>query len=184
MLPWVDGVMDYAKSLELPVQVNDMFIEPNPETGRRGEPFRYSMETNQRIYLRSRELFPAAPRFKGNEAERFGAAEPSPGFSPTGLTCNGGRTSFAITWDGVMRPCLPFPKELIYADPFEDGFAAAWKKINQAVRNYKLPDQCAACAYHDRCFYCPMMHGQYAPACDPEVCAWRMWQADSRSSRQ
>lgn len=184
MLPWVDGVMDYAKALGLPVKVNDLFIEPAPETGRSGAPIRFSMEDNQRIYLRGRELFPAAPRFEENEAEMYGALETPSAFSSIGLSCNGGRTGFAITWEGMMRPCLPFPKELIHADPFEGGFDAAWGKINQAVRNFQVPEKCAVCAYHNRCFYCPVMHGRYAPACDPEVCAWRMWQVDRLASCQ
>ncbi len=65
--------------------------------------------------------------------------------APKGLRCGGGRSVFNITWEGRMVPCNRLTD--ISANPFEDGFASAWKKINQQVSEYLLPVECEECAY-------------------------------------
>ncbi len=179
MLPWVDRVMEYAKTFETSVLVNELLIEPNPETGRTKESFQLDMEENLRIQSRVEELFPKAPKFKDEEEELYGKLDTEQKtFSPKGLPCNGGRTCFAVCWDGSMLPCLMFPAQLVSADPQKIGFEKAWRTVNLGVKEYEVPQKCHTCAYNTRCHYCPSMHNRAAPLCDPEVCAWMIHQID------
>ena len=183
MLPWVDRIMEYATTFGADdVRVNEMLIEANPDTGRKMEEFGLSLEESARIYRRKLELFPREPKSQmEEEAELMGEIpEDTPHILPKGLYCNGGRISFAVNWDGMMEPCLEFPRDLICADVKTIGFEPAWREVNQGVRDYVVPEECRGCSYSTKCHYCPIQHKAVAVKhlCDSATCTWRKLQAD------
>ena len=182
MLPWVDRVMEYAKSFGADdVFVNVMLMEANPDTGRSLEDYGLSLEENARIHRRYLELFPRTPKTRTEEAEPIsGVAADMPGILPRGLYCNGGRTAFAIWWDGVMSPCLDFPRDVISADVRTLGFEAAWRAVNRGVKDYTVPEACRTCSHNTSCYYCPSRHRTAAAQhqCSTAFCTWRKLLAD------
>lgn len=183
MLPWVEKVMDLAKTLGADdVIVNNVLTEANPDTGRSMKDFGLSLEENTRIFRRSQELFPRELKSQTEEeAELLGEIPKNePHILPRGLYCNGGRTSFAVNWDGTMGPCLGFPRGVICADAKRIGFTAAWREVNRGVKDYAVPEECRACSYNTKCHYCPTQHKALAVRrrCDSAVCAWWKRQAD------
>lgn len=173
MFPWIDEMLDYAKSFGLPVRVGGFLLPPREENGNRKEA--YDLTPEQLLYVarKTRELFGTEISREGDDsgADPDTAAEDRSGASGTGLRCSAGRTGFAVHWNGMLTPCLPFPEEVISADA-RGGFSAAWDEVVRKAAAYEEPEACAVCAYHDRCHYCPSFHGAYAVRhqCDPEVC--------------
>ncbi len=183
MLPWVDRVMEYAKTLGAEdVNVNAMLIEADPDTDRRMEDFGLSLEENARIYRKQRDMFPRTPRSQTEEEAEFMGEIPEdePHILPSGLYCNAGRTTFAMNWDGTMGPCLDFPRDVICADVKRIGFESAWREVNQDVKNYVVPEECHTCSHNTKCHYCPTQHKSLAAQhrCVAASCDWRKLQAD------
>ena len=183
MLPWVDRIMEYAKTLGADdVKVNLLLMEANPDTGRSMTDFGLSPVENACIHRRYRELFPREIKSQTEEeAELLGEIpEDEPHILPRGLYCNGGRTGFAVNWDGTMGPCIDFPRDVICADVKRVGFASAWREVNRGVKDYAVPEECRTCTYNTKCHYCPTQHKSVAAQrlCDNAACAWRKLQAD------
>jgi molybdenum cofactor biosynthesis enzyme MoaA len=72
MLPWVDRVMEYAGTFGADdVMVNGMLMEANLDTGRSMEDFGLSLEENERIHRRQRDMFPRKPKTQTEEEAEF-----------------------------------------------------------------------------------------------------------------
>jgi hypothetical protein len=71
-----------------------------------------------------------------------------------------------------MVPCLAFPRDVACAYPLRDGFSQAWREVNEAVKNYEVPQACHSCELNDKCHYCPMNHQKVAAKhqCDTDFC--------------
>lgn len=185
MMPWTDRVMEYAKSFGVPVVVNTLLIDAYEESGREKADFDLPVEELLRIREKSNELFPPKYMPKEEEERIYSKVTKRPDISEKGLYCNAGRTCFAVGWDGAMRPCLSFPREIACGYPLKDGFEAAWKQVNQAVKNYEVPKKCHSCEYNTKCHYCPTQHGKYSHSnqCDAKVCEFwqRLWASREES---
>ena len=68
------------------------------------------------------------------------------------MTCHAGSSSFTITWDGKMMPCLTLEK--VQIDVFEKGFENAWKYIVDETMKIKINSKCANCEYRSFCRTC------------------------------
>lgn len=183
MMPWVDRIMEYAGTLGAEdVNVNVALLEANQDTGRSMEDFGLSLEENARIHRKYRDMFPRKPRSQTEEEAEFMGGIPvdEPRIMLRGLSCNGGRTTFAVNWDGTMGPCLSFPRDVICADVKNIGFRAAWREVNHGVKDYEVPEECHRCSHKDKCHYCPTQHKSFAARhlCNSETCAWMRMQAD------
>lgn len=71
------------------------------------------------------------------------------------VRCRAGRASFWITADGIMRPCGMMPEP--DGKPLEDGFIKAWKDIQSATAEIRLPEECLSCKYSGICTVCAAM---------------------------
>lgn len=174
MQPWTEQVMDLAKTFGVPVIVNSLLIEPNENTHRTKADFDLTKADNERIRAKRRELFPTQFMTPEEEKEIYGKLEKRPDVSTKGLYCNAGRTTFAINWDGTMSPCLSFPRTIVCANPLHDGFTQAWKQINEAVKDYEVPQKCHNCPINTKCHYCPTQHNRVSNLhqCDPNICSF------------
>ena len=177
MLPWVEETMDLAKSFGTGVIVNDVLLEARDTTGRKLDGYNLSLDEYAEIDRLRREKFPAetkaAPE-KDVPPERGSGTGDQAGAREKRLACSAGRNSFAINWDGIMVPCLAFPREIAAAKPFETGFEAAWKSVNGSVERYEIPDACLTCRHFEKCKYCPPQHGAVSAQrqCNPDVCGY------------
>jgi MoaA/NifB/PqqE/SkfB family radical SAM enzyme len=67
--------------------------------------------------------------------------------------CGAGKASFIITYDGRMLGCPSLTCFDTY--PFRDGFASAWQKLKDLIRNADRCTECLDCEEWGRCFICP-----------------------------
>ena len=67
--------------------------------------------------------------------------------------CKAYRTSFSVQWNGDMETCLVM--SYCHCRPFEDGFAAEWKRMHEILGRLEFPHECMACEMRDDCPVCP-----------------------------
>ena len=170
MSPWTERVMKLAGSFGVSVMVNDSLIDPHDNTGRKKADFDIPLEEDMSIKAKTKEILP--PLYDAADHEFFMKRLNRPMLSDKGLYCDAGRSGFAVNWDGVMVPCLPFPRDVVCAHPLRDGFRQAWSEVNEAVKNYEVPKACHSCELNDKCHYCPMNHSKVSAQhqCDPDYC--------------
>lgn len=68
------------------------------------------------------------------------------------LPCRAGRSSFWITWQGQMTPCIFMeePKRPV----FEEGFLESWEAIKEERQKLFLPLECTNCSRRKFCTVC------------------------------
>lgn len=170
MSPWTERVMQLAGSFGVSVMVNGTLIDPHDNTGRKKADFDLSLEEDRNIQERKQEILP--PLYDPADHEFFMKRRNRPRLSERGLYCSAGRSGFAVNWDGVLLPCLAFPRDVACGYPLRDGFRLAWSEVNDVVKNYEIPQACHSCELNDKCHYCPMHHQKLAARhqCDPDYC--------------
>ena len=170
MSPWTERVMALAGSFGVSVGVNGSLIDPHENTGRKKADFDLYFEEETSILEKSREMLP--PLYDAADHEFFMKRRNRPVLSDKGLYCSAGRSGFAINWDGALLPCLVFPRDVVCVYPLRNGFHQAWHEVNEAVKNYEVPQACHSCELNDKCHYCPMQHQKVAAKhlCDPNYC--------------
>lgn len=68
------------------------------------------------------------------------------------MNCSAGKSSFWITWDGMMRACGTISS--IYAECRDGKFSEAWNQIVQKTDTIQMPARCASCAAAGYCTVC------------------------------
>lgn len=69
-----------------------------------------------------------------------------------GITCMAGNCSFAVNWQGEMRPCVTLEKPSVPV--FEVGFERAWQQISEGVKIYRINEKCRKCHLRPVCKTC------------------------------
>ena len=89
----------------------------------------------------------------------------------TRLRCGAGRSTFSVSWDGKMYPCLWVQDEP--QNLFEKSFVECWKECNRIVEEYILPVECSTCEYFNACALCTIKRADPNDRghCNPAVCA-------------
>ena len=68
------------------------------------------------------------------------------------IRCQAGRSSFTISWQGYLRPCV---MQTAPGYPvFELGFAGCWLQLKQWTEQARLCPDCAGCQYRTICSRC------------------------------
>ena len=183
MSPWTERVMTLAKSFGVSVLVNDGLIEARDDTGRKKADFDIPLDEELRIQEKRKALFSSG--YSDRQSCYFMKNRNRPHVSDKGLYCSAGRSGFAVNWDGAMKPCLNFPRDVVCAHPLCDGFRQAWSEVNEGVKNYEVPQACHSCELKDECYYCPKCHQKVAARhlCDPDYCNYRKarYKADQKT---
>lgn len=174
MMLYLKEIMALAKSFEVRTNVNRMLIEPNDNTGRTKAGFDLTKEDYREIIQLKKEFF---GQNQTENEEEFVYTEPSlERERAKGLKCNAGTCTFAVSWDGIMKPCLNFPEDIISAKLEDMGFEKAWRYINDKITHYQIPEECQTCEYNSECRYCPREHKGFSKnnQCDEARCeVWK-----------
>ncbi len=180
--PWIEETMKLAKSFDVSVLVSNKLLEPHENTKRHKADFELELEEYEDIREQLNRIF--LPDYKRGDRKAAGTLS-RPHVAPKGLFCNGGRTRFAINWDGVMLPCPLFPRNVISSDAVLNGFKKGWTEINSGIKNYEVPKQCHSCSYNEKCHYCPVTHQKMADQhlCDPDECEFCKRRSDLRKEK-
>jgi len=175
MMPYLKEIMSLAKSYDVRTIVNRMLIEPNDNTGRKRNDFDLTKEDYRDIIKLTQEYF--GKNHTESDDEIVYSEPTRETGAKKGLKCNAGTCTFAVSWEGIMKPCLNFPEEIISIKLAEASeFEHAWKYINDKTLSYQVPQKCLTCKYNSDCRYCPREHGKYSynNQCDSARCdAWK-----------
>lgn len=71
---------------------------------------------------------------------------------PDCVTCMAGRCSFAVDWQGRMRPCVTLEEPAVPV--FETDFEAAWETISREVKRFHIHPKCTTCRLRPLCPNC------------------------------
>lgn len=71
---------------------------------------------------------------------------------PRGITCMAGNCSFAVNWQGEMRPCVTLEEPSVPV--FETGFEAAWEKVSKESKAFRVNEKCIKCRLRPICKTC------------------------------
>ena len=140
-----------AKSLCRNVIINPIIFTPRQETGRAEQADDPEMDLYVRIYRLLDELDGLEPREIPPEKL------PAPGgpchtCTECGIKCGAGRSGFSIDWKGNMQPCNRL--NMIQGRPLEEGFKAAWERVNQWANELPRVPECEGCPYAEICNNC------------------------------
>lgn len=140
-----------AKRLCKTVKMNAAITIPREETGRSGQ----RDDAEDDLYIRAYKLFNEINGVETIEIEKEKlppCGGPSHESTERGLRCGGGRSSFDINWKGTMTPCASL--DIIQGYPLEEGFAAAWAKVNREANQWPRVPECDGCQYNGICNNC------------------------------
>lgn len=148
----MDRLYAIARQLDVPMHM-DAYMMPggpgrrNPAEGVRLAP---AQAAAARLHALEAETDPAA---LDAWAEEMLARAEHPGHWPDTPLCQGGATSFNISWQGMLRPCVASTAPT--APVFEQGFEAAWQAVSEAVpRLQRVNEACTRCRLRPLCNTC------------------------------
>lgn len=150
----MERILETGRELDIPVRMDTYMM---PGVRERGRPFNQQsrLSPEQAAAARNQalkaELGPALwPQYVEQalyRVERGG--ENNPGRH---VSCMAGSCSFAINWQGEMRPCVMLTEPA--APVFETGFDAAWREIVARTGQIQINEKCASCALRSLCRTC------------------------------
>lgn len=71
---------------------------------------------------------------------------------PCSVSCHGGKCSFTVNWQGMLRPCVVLTEP--QASAFEMGFEAAWKQVSRMFLQMRYCADCSVCRLRGICRVC------------------------------
>lgn len=77
------------------------------------------------------------------------------GISGTKMRCRAGKSSFWMTWNGMMLPCGMLTTPAV--DVRKVGFTAAWQNVRELTDEIRLPAECTICPHRKICSVCAAM---------------------------
>lgn len=172
MYPWIDEILEFAAGFQLPVTVNGVLFEAREGIARSKDD--YGLSQSEYVYVAKKRKMMFNNNITDEDMEQI--ADESVIHEIKGLPCAAARRTFSVNWEGVMLPCITFPKELISEDLKALGFDEAFGRMNRAVKEFGSPDECRECSHRMKCHYCPPKHGAYAltHSCDSAFCdTWK-----------
>lgn len=146
----------YRISNELHIPVNiDTYLIPNTRERKKNfnHQIRLSPKEAAELTIQSAKLQWTSEQF-GQYVKRKLHEIESPTFPEvySGLSCLAGNCSFAINWQGKMRPCVMLPKP--EADVFKMGFQSSWEYISKESKKIVTSPKCCACNKRTICRTC------------------------------
>lgn len=153
------AIIDYANSMNLAIQTTAyMFPPTRKDVSSVGRNNRFTPEeaayytSYNDLLLYGKDAFLArsdAPVIPiGSDDECIGTCE--------GVRCRAGRSSFWITWEGMMLPCGMFPSSY-GSNVFLHSFIEGWTHTKHETNQIRLPAKCTACTAKDICRACAAM---------------------------
>ena len=152
----IDGILDICKELDVFAIVDPYMV---PAVRERSTP--YSMQARLdpvkaaglRISAMKRVLsekdFALRVARSLFEVENFAGVK-----QESGMSCYAANCSFAINWQGNMRPCVVSSEPSVSV--FEEGFMPAWKQVCSFCEPLRINVKCLNCRLRPLCNTCPV----------------------------
>ena len=152
----IEKMIAVGERLGVPVRVDTYMM---PAARERSAPFQFQSRVGPedaaeiRIRALKREMGEEVFRiYQGKVREELGEGFRKRTEVSRGMSCYAGRCSFAVNWQGKMRPCvmLTYPKVSV----FDLGFDTAWEWIVKETEQIMLSMQCSECHLRSLCRTC------------------------------
>ena len=146
-------LIQLAKRLDVPWKI-DTYMYPGSRE--RNQSFNgharltASVAAKMRIYL----MMQSNVNFE-EYAKKFiekGENTSSETYESMSVPCRAGRSSFAINWQGYMRPCIMVTKPEVFV--FSQDFMTAWRQIVEDTARIKLSSKCSVFTMQSVCQTC------------------------------
>lgn len=142
-----------AKQLDVPFKI-DTYMYPGSRE--REQRFQADCRLSASSAAKARVLLMQQrhSNFERAAADLLRQAEVSRPDTPdsSSVSCRAGRSSFAINWQGMMRPCILITEPETPVLP--QGFQAAWAQIVKATAAIRLSPACGSCDMQQVCQTC------------------------------
>ena len=157
----LEAIFAIGRRLDLNVRMGTYMFPPVRRDREAGDS-RFTPEQGAEIYLR-KERCQRSPEdyrtwLKGCIARETTPPTPDEdwGNAPEFMRCRAGRSSFWISWEGIMTACglMDFP---LKTAPFDRGFLPCWQELTDRVRSSTVLSGCAGCPKRDICVPCAAM---------------------------
>lgn len=162
------AMMVLARDLGLRLRYTFHLTEANEDTGRRFEDYRTSPEEIAHWELEGWKAVGRKP-WKNEPITELPARLPDDPNSVR-LTCEAGRGTYTILWDGRFSPCLNIPSPLRIQDM---SYEEAWEIAGKMVEKFPIPMECQSCRLRPICANCALTRQDHKDPthCDPYRCA-------------
>lgn len=147
LIQWVDG-------LGITYTVNPGLADPFEETGRSGEDHDLTLDQYIELYKFRAELNGGV--LQPNCLEDIPPTGGERKDNAVGIRCAAGRSSFSVTWQGMVHPCRML--DSIGFSMLDTSFAEGWRHIHDAAKSYPVPVECFGCDYEGVCSPCVVQH--------------------------
>ena len=158
----LEKIIAFGKELGLNTRMATYMFPPVRRLREDGDS-RFSPETAAQIHLRKMRCLLSEADYVTELHKRLQAAmDKTPregddwGHNQEFMRCRAGRSSFWVSWDGVMTACgmMPFPMQ---AYPFERPFRDCWMELTERVRSTPVLRECTGCPHRSECNPCVAM---------------------------
>ncbi|MBQ6570038.1 MAG: radical SAM protein [Clostridia bacterium] len=153
-----DQIIAYANERKIPIKLVSYNFLPKRRDGDDAYIERLDAKTAGELELKLKSEPWSAPGdlYLKKLLEQIERKERSSNPQPMEISCRAGRSTFWITWEGVMLPCCTLDN--ITAYPLRDGFDAAWKSIYERTEKIFFPEKCWGCDKKPFCPGCPAIY--------------------------
>lgn len=149
----LDTIYQIGHDLDIPVHMDTYLL---PGLQERNLPFkkqsRLSPEDAAAANLECLKSELSPENFLEYAKQTLAALQEDTAVYPEHISCQAGQSSFAIGWQGMMRPCVSFPQSPV--NVFELGFEAAWSKISSDAQTLTIHQKCTRCRLRPVCNTC------------------------------
>lgn len=149
----MDGIYETGRELGVPVHMDTYML---PGIHEIGLPFeqqsRLSPEEAAEAEIRVLKAEMDPEDFPKYAAALVARTEKEGEVYPEHLSCMAGSCSFAVGWQGEMRPCVTLSEPS--ASVFEEGFETAWKTVSEQAKQLCVNEACTRCRMRPVCRTC------------------------------
>ena len=149
ILPDVKNIIQLVKDIDVPYAINIGLMTPRDNTERNTIEHDISIEDYIDIIRYNRSI---NGRLLQPKKSNTSPSVPDVNVANEGLNCGAGRSTFSISWTGIMNPCTQMLS--VASNPLKEGFDNAWESINAEVKAFPRFKDCVSCDYSSACDYC------------------------------
>lgn len=148
-----EKIYQIGRNLDIPVHMDTYML---PGIRDRYKPFeqqtRLNPEDSARAYIQTLRSEMSEDSFHNYVLQAIHEVEDDDVTYPDYISCQAGLSSFAIGWQGAMRPCVSLSEPS--ANVFETGFEASWEKVCEAAGKLRINKKCTKCRLRPSCNTC------------------------------
>lgn len=158
----LEKIMEIGKQFEIPVRMST-YMFPPVRRDREKDDSRFTPEMAAKMYMKKLKCQFDQERYQKvvlQQLDEIGSIEKKDdedwGQCDEYMRCRAGRSSFWVSWDGMMSACgmTPFPVEV---NPFQRDFRDCWMELTDRVRCTPVLKECQLCRYRPICNPCVAM---------------------------